>query len=256
MTQVQKSIDEITRSMSEIASLAGSSVEKSTEGSAAVEHVVEGITLIAESSEKIGGIVTVISEIAEQTNLLALNASIEAARAGEHGRGFAVVADEVSKLADRSATSAKEIAGLIKESAKNVTRGVETARASQGTMTQIREASERVRQMIVNLSNSMTEQLLAVRELTRALASVSEMSQSISAATEEQTTNAKEVSAAVENVNELTQNAASAAVEMSTSTNHLSSMAEHLQEAISQFKVAGNGRKAVAASVEESVPVA
>jgi len=179
----------------------------------------------------------VIADIADQTNLLSLNASIEAARAGEHGRGFAVVADEVSKLADRSASSTKEIEGLIRESVKNVSRGVETAKGSQMAMEQIRAASQKVKEMITGLSDSMQQQVGAVQELSKALTNISEMSQSISAATEEQTTNAKQVSKAVENVNDVTQSAASAAEEMSSATEQLASMAQELQKMTAQFKI-------------------
>jgi methyl-accepting chemotaxis protein len=241
MSQVQKSIEEVSASLTKISDLAMKSVENAVEGAKAVHEVVTGINLIAQSSEKIGGIVNVISDIADQTNLLALNASIEAARAGEHGRGFAVVADEVSKLADRSASSTKEIEALIKESVKNVTKGVETANGSQMAMEQIRDASQKVKEMIAGLSESMTQQVTAVKELSKALENVSEMSQSISAATEEQTTNAKQVSKAVEAVNEVTQSAASAAEETSSATEQLATMAQDLQRVTAQFKIATDG---------------
>jgi methyl-accepting chemotaxis protein len=237
MAQVHQSIEDVSKNLAEIAGLASKSVDNALEGAKAVSEVVEGINLIAGSSERISGIVNVISDIADQTNLLALNASIEAARAGEHGRGFAVVAEEVSKLADRSSTSTKEIEGLIKESVKNVTRGVETAKGSQAAMKQIGAASEKVKMMIEGLSESMTQQVTAVKELSKALENVSEMSQSISAATEEQTTNAKQVSKSVENVNEVTQSAASSAEEMSPATEQLSGLAQELQRITSQFKI-------------------
>jgi len=246
MAQVHQSIEEVSKNLSEIAGLSSKSVENALEGAKAVSEVVDGINLIAGSSEKIGGIVNVISDIADQTNLLALNASIEAARAGEHGRGFAVVADEVSKLADRSSSSTKEIETLIRESVRNVTKGVETAKGSQHAMEQIRTASQRVKEMIAGLSHSMAQQVESVKELSKALGSVSEMSQSISAATEEQTTNAKQVSKAVENVNDVTQTAASAAEEMSAATEQLAGMAQELQKLTSQFKITDDGHPAAA----------
>jgi methyl-accepting chemotaxis protein len=87
----------------------------------------------------------------------------------------------------------------------------------------------------------MTQQVTAVKELSKALGNVSEMSQSISAATEEQTTNAKQVSKAVEAVNEVTQSAASAAEQMSSATEQLSSMAQELQQLTAQFKIEDGG---------------
>jgi methyl-accepting chemotaxis protein len=241
MAQVHKSIEEVSENLNGMSKLAKASVDGAIDGAKAVQQVVDGINLIVASSEKIGGIVNVISDIADQTNLLALNASIEAARAGEHGRGFAVVADEVSKLADRSAASTKEIESLIKESVKNVTEGVKTARGAQTMMEQISSGAQKAKETIDSLSASMSQQVEAVKELSKALSDVSEMSQSISAATEEQTTNAKQVSKAVEDVNEVTQSAASAAEEMSSATEQLASMAQELQQLMAQFKIDGEG---------------
>jgi len=252
MEDVEKSISAVSQSLGEIAALAGNAVEKSAEGARAVGQVVEGIMLIAESSEKIGGIVNVIAEIADQTNLLALNASIEAARAGEHGRGFAVVAQEVSKLADRSTISTKEIEGLIKESVKNVTRGVEIAHGSQGAMEQIRESSQKVQGMIADLTRMMERQVASTGELARTLTSISAMSQTITEATEEQSGNARQVSLAVENVNEITQAAAASAEQMSASTGQIAAMAQTLRKMIGQFKVAD---AAFVAAVPPAPPV-
>ncbi len=94
------------------------------------------IIRLQQRTEEIGSILSVIDEVAEQTNLLALNAAIIAAQAGEHGKGFAVVAGEIKELAERTATSTKEIHDII---AALQVEGAEAVRAIAGSASRVEE---------------------------------------------------------------------------------------------------------------------
>jgi methyl-accepting chemotaxis protein len=161
--------------------------EVADKGGAVTAKAIEAMGAINQSSKKIADIITVIDEIAFQTNLLALNAAVEAARAGEHGRGFAVVSAEVRNLAQRSATAAKEIKGLINESIQRVTDGSELVNQSGKTLSEIVGSVKRVTDIVAEISAASQEQASGIDEVNKAIMQMDETTQQNAALVEEAT---------------------------------------------------------------------
>ncbi|OYP33179.1 methyl-accepting chemotaxis protein [Rhodopirellula sp. MGV] len=192
LEETASSLEEITQTVrqnSESAqtarSLADSSRNVASEGGKVVGEAVQAMQEINDSSKRISDIITTIDEIAFQTNLLALNAAVEAARAGEQGRGFAVVASEVRNLAQRSASSAKEIKLLIQDSTSKVERGTRLVYKSGETLDEIVNSVRQVTDFVAEIASASVEQLTAIQQVNGGVSKMDEVTQSNANQTEE-----------------------------------------------------------------------
>ena len=203
--------EEVARTASATALRGGEAVERTVAGIQEIRETVAESTRkvkrLAESSQQISQIVSVISQIASRTNLLALNASIEAARAGESGKGFAIVADEVRQLADRSAKALKEIEHIVLQIQSET--GSVMAAMEQGTQqviqgTKLAEQAKRSLDDIIQVSNridalvrSITSDTIEQRETSKA---VTEVMQSVEIQAQSTSQEAQKVSSSLENL--------------------------------------------------------
>ncbi|OYU43220.1 MAG: hypothetical protein CFE44_19600 [Burkholderiales bacterium PBB4] len=154
-------------------------------GGAVFQEVVSTMRNIHTSSTKINDIIGVIDGIAFQTNILALNAAVEAARAGEAGRGFAVVASEVRTLAQRSASAAREIKGLISASVEQVEGGTRVVEAAGQTMGEVVVNARQINQFLGEIAAACKEQALGVGEVALSIQDLDKNTQQNSALVEE-----------------------------------------------------------------------
>ncbi|UVW29645.1 methyl-accepting chemotaxis protein [Massilia sp. H6] len=198
MEQITSTVQQNADNARQANQLAISACDVATKGGRMVEQVVDTMASISDSSRKIVDIISVIDGIAFQTNILALNAAVEAARAGEQGRGFAVVAGEVRNLAQRSATAAKEIKGLINDSVTRVNAGNRLVGETGATMGEIVTSVRRVMDIISEISTASAEQGAGIAQVNMA---VSEMD----SATQQNAALVEEAAAAAQSLREQTQ---------------------------------------------------
>jgi methyl-accepting chemotaxis protein len=206
--------------------LAKKSNEAVSRGGEAVRRVVTTMGDIQDSSKKIADIIGVIDSIAFQTNILALNAAVEAARAGEQGRGFAVVATEVRNLAQRSATAAKEIKGLIAESVEKVEGGAKLVGQAGTAMDEVVVSFQQVASLVTEISGASREQSSGIEQVTQAVSQMDEVTQQNAALVEE-------AAAAAESLEE---------------------QARGLVQAVSTFRLAAGGTNLPAVALRDVTP--
>ena len=202
-----------------------------------VEESADAVAALGRGTRRITGFISTIREIADLTSLIALNAAIEAARAGAAGRGFAIVADEIRQLASQSMGAAREVGGILGETAEQIA-------AVAGRM-------ERGREVVSGVEEMSAEAAAALEGIVRATEEAGQSAQAIAttaAAQEEalhglttQVEQLAQASARTRSDSErLTEQAADAARNQATlerAIAELDEVATHLQQIARHFAV-------------------
>ena len=165
--ELTSSIKEISRQVDQSANVARAAAQEAEE----TNRTMQGL---AESSARIGEVVSLINDIASQTNLLALNATIEAARAGDAGKGFAVVAGEVKTLANQTARATEEISQQIGAVQSATSHAVEAIGA-------IVKRIDEINMIATAISSAVEEQSAATGEIARNIQAAAQGTEMVSA---------------------------------------------------------------------------
>ena len=279
MSQMDQAIQQIESNAADSKGISQLVAQNAEKGMKAVELTIEGMEGISRSvvesskviesvgrrGQEIGLILNVIEEVTEQTNLLALNAAIIAAQAGEHGRGFAVVAEEIRQLAERTASSAKEIGALIasfksetgqavaamQEGSRRVGEGSERSREAGRALQEILESARRSSSMVGEIAAATREQAHGSQAISASVDRVRDMVTQIKRATAEQTLGSEQIMSAIENMREMAGNVKRATVDQTKGSRLITQAIENVTSMVSSIHRASGEQQEISGEILE-----
>jgi len=216
----------------------------SEEGTRAMNILKTSIEEVSKNSSQIVEMVQLIMDISEQTNLLAMNAAIEAAHAGDYGKGFAVVAEEIRKLADKSASGAKEIRNVVKDISSNINKNLDLANKSNESFLILKRHINELKQINHEIAASLEEQKLANKSILDSITGIQTLGAGVSNRAQEESQRAKQILRELENLGIISQEISTAMEEEEIALQDSSLASEHISNISNELKeIAGNIEK-------------
>ncbi|MDP3440453.1 MAG: methyl-accepting chemotaxis protein [Azonexus sp.] len=215
----EKNLETARKSLGEM----GEVVDKVRLVSEKLNRFNDTVDHLAQRSDGIRQIASLIKDIAGQTNLLALNAAIEAARAGEMGRGFAVVADEVRKLAERVNVATQDISS-------NIGGMIDLVHETQNENQMINKDICQTREVVERSSDQFK---IMVSDFERTGGQLTQ----IASAMEELTATNGQVHESVTQIHGLSAEMSGKMIDSEKSSESLAVTTEGVQEMVSRFKI-------------------
>ncbi|RXJ87225.1 methyl-accepting chemotaxis protein [Arcobacter sp. CECT 8985] len=170
ITENRKDTDEMTKIFNMLEKNSNNSKSYSVNTLTSMEDIQDAVKKANES-------ISAISDIAFQTNILSLNAAVEAATAGEAGKGFAVVAQEVRNLANRSASTAKNIQSLMDILKEKTEEGTNTTHLMNKEYENLSKNIDSASNLIIKINNATHEQEEALIQINNAVSQIDTLTQ-------------------------------------------------------------------------------
>ena len=246
--EMEQNINRVSANASKSLEVARSSVEIASGGADVVKNTIQGMDTIrgqiqetskrikrlGESSQEIGGFVSLINDIADHTNTLSLNAAIQAAMAGDAGKGFGVVADEVHALAERSSDATRQIEALVKVIQRDINEAVSSMEQTTAEVVQGTRLAQGAGSALDDIQNVSRELAALVEEITKAA--------------QNQSKTAAEITGSMETIQQITTETSSGTKATSEFIFNLSKLTDRLHNAVAGFSLSKDQQSVIAAT--------